>query len=277
MTHQLCPQPPLFPVKKTLIGMVHVRALPGTPKSRHSVKELGAACVSEARALQKAGFDALLLENMHDAPYIPGPHGPEIAAAMTAVAVSVREAVGAMPIGIQILARGEREALAVALAADCEFIRCENFVYSHVADEGLMVEASAGPLLRYRRNIGAEHVRIICDLKKKHASHAITSDISLADVIHGAEFFGADGVIITGAATGQPASISDVAAARKATALPVWIGSGVSPEQMEQLAPYADAIIVGSYLKREGHWTQPLDLARCDEIAAAFKKAISPG
>ncbi len=67
---------------------------------------------------------------------------------MTKVAVAVRDAVGDLTIGIQILSRGEHEALAVALACGGSFIRCETFVFAHVADEGLMMDAAAGPLLR---------------------------------------------------------------------------------------------------------------------------------
>ena len=36
-------------------------------------------------------------------------------------------------------------------AAQLQLIRAENFVFSHVADEGIMPDASAGPLLRYRQ------------------------------------------------------------------------------------------------------------------------------
>lgn len=48
-----------------------------------------------------------------------------------------------------------------------DFIRAEGFVFSHVADEGLL-NACAGELLRYCRHIGAEHVQIFTDIKKKH-------------------------------------------------------------------------------------------------------------
>lgn len=48
-----------------------------------------------------------------------------------------------------------------------DFIRAEGFVFSHVADEGLL-NACAGELLRYRRRIGAEHIQIFTDIKKKH-------------------------------------------------------------------------------------------------------------
>lgn len=67
----------------------------------------------------------------------------------------------------QILAGGNQEALAVSKACGLQFIRAECFVFSHIADEGLM-NACAGPLLRYRKAIDAEEVLIFTDVKKKH-------------------------------------------------------------------------------------------------------------
>jgi hypothetical protein len=254
--------------------MVHVGALPGTPRSRRSVAVLAAHAATDAVVLQKAGFDAVLIENMHDAPYVVGPHGPEVTAAMTAAALAVREAVGDdLAMGVQVLARGEREALAVAQASSAQFIRCENFVFSHVADEGLMVEASAGPLLRYRRAIGAESVAVLCDLKKKHAAHAITADVGIADAAKAAEFFDADGVIVTGVATGTPVEAADLAAVRGATKLPVLVGSGVTPEGMADLAKTASGLIIGSWIKRGGVWTGPIDAAKCRALVKARDRA----
>lgn len=48
-----------------------------------------------------------------------------------------------------------------------DFIRAEGFVFSHVADEGI-INACAGDLLRYRKQIGAENIQIFADIKKKH-------------------------------------------------------------------------------------------------------------
>jgi membrane complex biogenesis BtpA family protein len=258
----LMPRPFSLP-PRALVGMVHIAALPGSPRHRLPLDRIIGQAVAEAKLLASAGFDAVLLENTHDRPYVLT-HGPETTAAMTAAAAAIRAAIPRTPLGIQILASGEREALAVALASGSQFIRCENFVYAHVADEGLMPTAAAGPLLRYRHSIGAEHILIFADLKKKHASHAITADLSLADAAHAAELFCADGVIITGAFTGRAASPDDVSTARAATKLPILVGSGVTPAQVRPLFKAgADALIVGSYLKRRGDWTRPIAPARC--------------
>lgn len=264
---------------RCLIGVIHVGALPGTPSARDSVDRIALQAVAEARILAAAGFDGVIVENMHDAPFVHGQHGPEIVAVMTRIALAVREAAPGLLMGVQVLSGGNREALAIALTAGASFIRCENFVYSHVADEGLLAQAEAGPLLRYRRSIGADgseagsRVAIVCDLKKKHASHAITADISLTDAAEAAEFFGADGVIVTGTATGKPTRVEDVAEVRAATRLPVFVGSGVTPETVGDLFQYADALIVGSALKRDGRWINPVDPARCRRFVAAAARA----
>ena len=65
-----------------------------------------------------------------------------------------------------------------------------------------IIESCAGELLRYRRAIGAERVLVFADIKKKHAAHAITADVSIAETAHAAELFLADGLIVTGTATG---------------------------------------------------------------------------
>jgi hypothetical protein len=316
---------------KMLIGMVHLAALPTSPAGGLPIALIEELAVRDARALAEAGFDALIIENMHDAPYVHAQHGPEVAAIFTRIALAIRAAVGPdMAMGVQVLSGGAKDALAIAhsacgvrrptkadarrsrgkgktskrsspsVGADefpidlaAGFIRCENFVFSHVADEGLLATAEAGPLLRYRRAIGADGgaksggkggaggkasgtasgqhaVRVFCDIKKKHASHALTADVSIADAVEAAEFFGSDGVIITGTATGKPTAMDDVREAAEATDLPVLVGSGVTPDNAAELLEFADALIVGSWIKRGGHWRNPVDVSR----ARAMVKAV---
>lgn len=247
--------------RKALIGMVHVGALPGSPANKHTLPDLALRAAGEARVLADAGFDAVMIENMHDRPYATA-HGPETTAAMTAVALAVREVIGDIPLGIQVLSNGEREALAVAVACGGAFIRCENFVFAHVGDEGLMPRAAAGDLLRYRKSIGAEHIKVFADIQKKHASHAITGDLSIRGLAKAAEFFLADGVIVTGTSTGEATSLADVTSVRGAVKLPVLVGSGVAPEQLGDLFQHADALIVGSWIKKSGRWQNAVDPKR---------------
>lgn len=253
--------------------MVHVGALPGTAAARAPVSQIGEQAAAEARVLAEGGFDAILLENMHDAPYLARHVGPEVVAGMTAAGLAIRQAVGdAFPLGVQVLAGANTAAIGVAQAIGASFIRAEGFVFAAIADEGLLGEADAGPLLRYRRAIGAEHIAIYADIKKKHSSNALTADVSLGETAAAAEFLRADGVVVTGTATGRPAAERDIREAKDACSLPVLVGSGVTHETVRDTLGISDAVIVGSALKHDGDWRNPPDprrVARFIEAARA--------
>ena len=257
----------LFGVPRALIGVVHVQALPGTPESKLDVPEVASRAVEDAREYEAAGFHGVMIENMHDRPYLKAAVGPEITAAMAVVGAEIRRAV-ALPLGVQILAGANTSALAVALACGASFVRVEGFVFAHVADEGL-IEAGAGALLRYRRAIGAEHVRIFADVKKKHSAHALTADIDIAETAKAAEFFLVDGVIVTGVATGQPAAADEVNSVARAVNVPTIVGSGITADNLADYAS-ADAFIVGSSIKQDGLWSNPIDPTRARALVAAF-------
>ncbi len=254
----------------SLIGMVHLQALPGAPRHHLPLTEIIRQAVQEARILREEGMDGILIENMHDRPYQAGVAGPETVAAMTVAGAAVREASG-LPCGVQVLAGANEAALAVALAAGLQFIRAEAFVFAHVADEGLL-QSCAASLLRYRRTIGAESIRILTDIKKKHSAHAITADVSLGETARAAEFFLSDGLIVTGLRTGHEPPAAEVASVREASSLPVFTGSGVTAENVRQFLVAGHGVIAGSSLKQDGDWRQPVDPAR---VAALVRAARS--
>ena len=259
----------LFGVPRALIGVIHLEALPGTPRSRLAIQEIAAKAVEEARALAAAGFHGLMIENMHDRPYLKGSVGPEVTAAMAVIGREVRREVP-LPLGVQVLAAANHEALAVAQACGAAFVRVEGLVFAHVADEGV-IESGAGRLMRYRRRIGADGIRVFADIKKKHSSHAITADVDLAETARAAEFFLADGLVVTGVATGQATDPGDVEAVRAAAGVPVLVGSGVDPDNIGDYAA-ADALIVGSSIKQGGLWSNALDPERTKAVVAAFER-----
>ena len=188
---------------------------------------------------------------------------------MAVVAREVKKAHPSIPLGIQILAGANREAVSAALAANADFVRAEGFVFGHLADEGY-IDACAGDLLRFRKSIGAERVAVFADVKKKHSSHAITADVDVVQTAHAAEFFLADGVILTGAATGEAASLSELRAVAQSVRIPVLVGSGITAENVRDYAPFADALVVGSYFKKDGRWDNPLDPQRVRRLMDAL-------
>jgi membrane complex biogenesis BtpA family protein len=263
----------LFGVPRALIGVIHVAALPGTPSNRKTVAEIADDAVREARVYEVAGFHGLAIENTHDRPYLKSSVGPEIGAAMAVVCSEVRRAVS-LPLGIQVLAGANLWAVAIAHACSARFVRVEGFVFAHVADEGL-IQSTAGSLLRYRRAIGAENVRVFADIKKKHSAHAITADVDIVETAKAAEFFRADGVIVSGVSTGQPADASEVEAVSSAVSIPTLIGSGITPENIGSYSSAA-AFIVGSSVKQDGLWENPLDERRVLAVVRAFQGLPAP-
>ena len=264
----------LFKTPVPIIGMIHVSALPGTPKSKNSLKFITSKVREEAIIYKKAGIDAVAIENMHDTPYLNKDVGPEITAMMTRVGIEIKNILGNIPAGIQILAAANKEALAVAQAAGLDFIRAEGFVFSHIADEG-MINSCAAEILRYRKHIGAENILIFTDIKKKHSAHAITSDVSITETAHAAEFFLSDGVIVTGVATGTEADAKEISAVKKTVKIPVMVGSGVTYDNLEKYFVSSDGIIVGSSFKKGGYWENELDLQKVKRFMQKVKKIRS--
>jgi membrane complex biogenesis BtpA family protein len=263
----------MFSRPKAVVGVIHVGALPGTPRASQSVAELVISARREAKVYRECGVDGVIIENMHDVPYLRGEVGPEIVAAMTAIGVEVKSECS-LPVGIQILAAANIEAMAVARAAGLDFIRAEGYAYAHVADEGL-IQASAAELLRYRRMIGAESVQVWADVKKKHSAHAITADVSLGATAETVEFMGADCAIVTGSVTGEAPQVADVQEAKSHCHLPVFLGSGISEGNIAEFYNQADGFIIGSAFKVDGLWSNAIDPNRVTQFMRRLDQLIS--
>jgi membrane complex biogenesis BtpA family protein len=251
--------------------MIHLHALPGTPSSKWTVDEVTELAVREALTYRAGGVDAVMIENMHDTPYQRGRVGPEIVAAMAVIGRAVKIECR-LPTGVQVLAAANIEAMAVAHAANLDFIRAEGYAFAHIADEGL-IEASAAELLRYRRMLGAGGVEVWADIKKKHSSHAITADVSLGEMAAAVEFMRGDAVVVTGSVTGEPPRAEDVLEAKAKAKLPVMLGSGIDADNVAQYCAVADGFIIGSAFKADGHWSNTVELPRVERLMAAVRKA----
>lgn len=242
----------------------------GTPRNHLPVKEIINKACNDATHYKNAGVDAIMVENMHDIPYLNRQVGPEIVASMSVICNEVKRIANNLPCGVQILAGANKEAFAVAKAVGLNFIRAEGFVFSHIADEGTM-NSDAGEILRYRKQIGADDVLVFTDIKKKHSSHFLTSDVSILETARAAEFFLSDGVVLTGKATGEATSLKEMQCVKDSVNIPVLIGSGVDDGNMEQYLG-ANAMIIGSYFKDEGQWSNPVSFDRVHSFMSKMER-----
>lgn len=262
----------IFGRPRPLIGNVHLPPLPGTPRySGASVAELAEIALADAAAYEAGGMDGLMLENHGDIPFLkPERIGPEVIAAMTAIVRRVAERT-ALPFGINLLANHAIGALAVAHATGARFVRVNQWVNGYVANEGL-VEGLSGEALRFRRQIGAGSVAIFADVHVKHGAHAITGDRGVDELARDTEFYDADVAVATGNRTGDAIPPEEIAAIRSGTGLPVIGGSGITAANVADLLARLDGAIVGSSLKRGGHWSGPVEEARVAELVAAARE-----
>ena len=261
----------IFGRRRAVIGVIHLPALPGSPAyDGASMDSLRHFALDEAARYRAGGIDGLIVENHGDIPFAkPDELGPETAACMAVITQSVRLA-SLLPVGVNVLANGAVAALAVAKASGAAFVRVNQWANAYVANEGF-IEGKAGAAARYRAWLRARDVKVFADVHVKHGAHAITADRPIAELARDVEFFDADVAIATGQRTGDAATLDELRAIAAGTALPVAVGSGVNPDNVGDILSVADAVIVASYLKRDGVWWNPVD----PERLAAFMQAVA--
>ena len=269
-----CANPPpgrwraLFPQPCPLIGVVHLGPLPGSPRWQGDFEAVLEAAVADAMAYGDGGADGLIVENFGDVPFWRGAVPPETVAAMTRLATQVA-AETALPLGINVLRNDALAALAIAQVSGARFVRVNVLSGATVTDQGL-IEGQAAELLRRRRLLGAESILILADVLVKHG--APLAPLGMAEAVADAlQRGGADGVIVSGAGTGQPTARGDLEVALAASrGAPVLIGSGATATLMAHLAPCCNGVIAGTALKRDGVVSRPVD----PERVAALKRLL---
>ncbi|WP_458783239.1 BtpA/SgcQ family protein [Vallitalea sediminicola] len=264
----------LFPKKNPIIGMVHLRSLPGAPlydPVNMNMNRIISIAVEEAKKLENAGVDGLQIENIWDYPYLKGSEiGHETIATMSVIAAKIKDSVS-IPIGINCHLNGGMEAMAIACACNAKWIRVFEYVNAYVSRGGFL-EAIGAKLSRYRSNLSAENVKLFCDVNVKHGSHFIISDRSITEQALDAQIDGAEALIVTGFETGQAPTPNKVKEFAESINVPVLIGSGVTKENVGELMKYSDGMIVGSYFKNNNNWKNDIDVNQVKEFVKEVEK-----
>lgn len=251
-----------------LIGMVHLPALPGSPNNKLSLDVIIRRAMRDAAVLQDAGFSAMIVENIGDAPFAPDRVDPVTVASMSVVAREVIQAVS-IPVGINVLRNDAAAGLAVAAVIGAPFIRVNVHVGVAATDQGI-VEGRAADTLRLRQRLGCD-VGILADVHVKHASPLSQPDIALA--AEETAYRGhADMLIVSGTSTGRPADMDNIRRVRRAVPdRPLLVGSGVTTETVAAYLGESDGVIVGSGLKPGGCVDEPVDAAMARGFVEAAK------
>lgn len=258
-----------------LVGVIHLPALPGSPRAELSALECARAAGRCARALAHAGFDAIVVENFGDAPFFAGRVPPVTVAAMTAAALAVREAAPEPKLGINVLRNDAESALAVAVCTEASFVRVNVHTGARVTDQGV-IEGRAAETMRARRALGATSVAVWADVDVKHSA-SLGAPRPLAQEVEDTTLRAlADAVLVTGEGTGKGVDVAKLAAVKKAAGrAPVYVASGTTIDTLATLRPYADGVIVGSALRVGGTPGGAVDPELAKRFAAAFRERWS--
>jgi membrane complex biogenesis BtpA family protein len=249
----------LFGKPKTVIGMVHLKALPGAPRYENSMTTVIDAALADAAALEQGGVDGIMVENFFDAPFFKDRVPPETVAAMARV-VTVLKQQTRVPLGVNVLRNDGISALAIAAACEARFVRINIVSWAMLADQGI-IEGRAAEIARYRKMLGAETL-VFTDCLTKHAEPLAPMQMEWV-ALDTWERGGVDALVISGKATGYATDLGDVIAARKgAPGAPLLIGSGVTAENVLDFMPVVDGVLVGTSLKTDGRVENPVDGAR---------------
>jgi uncharacterized protein len=253
-----------------VIGMVHLRALPGSPRSDGDMTAVVRAALDDARALAEGGADAVIVENIGDVPFTAARVDAATVAGMAVAVAEIRRHV-TLPVGVNVLKNDVRSALAVAAATGARFVRVNVHVGAVAADQGI-IQSEAHDTLRYRRLLGAD-VAILADVQAKHGLPL--APVPLEQEARDCFARGlADALVVSGTATGEPTPMSDLKRVRGAVPeAPLLVGSGATPETVAELLSVADAVIVGTAIKRDGRLANPVDVERVRRLVAAARSA----
>ncbi|MBI3731929.1 MAG: BtpA/SgcQ family protein [Chloroflexi bacterium] len=261
----------LFGVPKPVIGVVHLWPLPGSPGyCGYGVEAIVEHGLRDADALVQGGVDGLIVENMWDQPYHSGAADMQIES-LAAHAVAARAVVQAVkiPVGINVVHNGGVNVLAIALAAGATFMRICLLTGAAIWDTGDIDEGSAPALLRRRKDLQAEPIKIFADVDKKHSVRL--GPIDLETHIEWTEYYGADALIVSGRMTGNAPDVDKVRRARALAHRPILIGSGATAQNIRQLFQHADGVIVGSTLKYDGVPEKAVDVERVKQFMEAAR------
>lgn len=268
---------------KLLVGVIHLPRLPST----HYVGEVGVEevverAVKESRILEELGYGGIIVENFGDAPFLKRVRDPLTLAAFTVVAREVVKSVR-IDVGINLLRNSGLEAYSIALATGAKFIRVNSLIETLLTDSGVV-----GPEAPRLRNVRFNYpgVKIFADIVCKHGSslsYLAYREQSLVkggtepleDLVADAVERGrADALVVTGTRTGEEPDVEFLSKVKSVSPVPVLVGSGATPENLEVLLRRADGVIVGSYIKADGKAGNPVDFERARRFISKFNEVI---
>lgn len=259
-----------FGVKKQfVIGMVHCLPLPGTPNYCGDITKITKQAIQDAITLEKSGIDAIIVENMGDDPFAVELDIAQ-STALAVISTLVKQNIN-ISVGIDAAMNDYKSAISIAQAMGGDFVRIPVFVDTVEYYGCGIISPCARGVMYYRKQIGAENIKIFADIQVKH-THMVLPNITIEDSASAAQNCGADALIVTGSKLGVETPIEMIQRVKKIVKIPVIAGSGVSTANIKEQLTIADGAIVGSSLKKDGIITNPVSYNLTKALMDALRK-----
>ena len=252
---------------QTVIGMVHLLPLPTTAGFDGDFQKIIDKAVEDALTLEKAGMDAVIVENMGDTPFSALLNKAQVAA-LAMASFAVKKAVK-IPVGIDAAFNDYEASLSIAAMAGAAFVRVPVFVDTVVFTDGVIYPC-AKKCREYRRQIGREDIKLLADIQVKHA-HMLLPQITIEQSAKEAADNGADGIIVTGSQIGEETPIEMIKKVKNVVKIPVFAGSGVNAGNIKEQLSIADGAIIGSGLKEGGMISNPISYELTKNVLLALR------
>ncbi len=258
----------VFGAGKPVIAMVHLGALPGSPlyDEGAGLEGLYQGALADLRALQAAGFDAVMFGNENDRPY---EFKVDVASTATMAAIIGRlRAEITVPFGVNVL-WDAMASVALAAATGAAFVR-EIFTGVYASDMGTWAP-NAGEAMRYRNRLGRRDLAMLYNVSAEFADSLDRRP--LPDRARSAVFSSVpDAVLVSGAITGEAARMEDLEGVKRVLPdVPVLANTGVKHATVADVLAVADGCIVGSALKVDGHTWNAVDPDRAADFMARVR------
>lgn len=248
-----------FGVRKPVIAMCHLHALPGDPdydptKGLTWVVDRARA---DLQALQAGGVDAVMFSNEHSLPYLTKVD-PITIAAMARIIAELFDDIE-IPFGVNVLWDPEAS-IDLAVATGAAFVR-EIFTGVYASDYGTW-DTNCGRVIRHQYAVNGQHVKLLFNIVPESAVYMAEREV--VDIARSTVFNARpDGLCVSGLTAGAETSSELLQQVKEAVPeVPVFANTGVRLSNIEQQLAMADGTVTGTTFKRDGYIWNEVDVQR---------------
>ncbi len=253
----------LFQVKKPIIAMCHLKALPGDPgyDAEAGMDGVLSAARKDLHALQNGGVDAVMFSNESSLPYLTKVE-TITTACMARVIAELRGEIR-VPFGVNVL-WDPTASIDLAVAVGALFVR-EIFTGVYASDFGLW-NTNCGEVIRHQHHVHGQHVKLFFNIVPESAVYL--SERNIVEIARSTVFVAQpDALCVSGLTAGSEVTFETLKQVKQAVPdTTVFANTGVRVSNLDTMLSVADGAIVGTAFKRDGYIWNEVDERRVDEF-----------